>query len=126
MNTRHWIGTLVASLCLLAPLSAHALPFGVSDLLEVVDGNGNVMTDLDGHPAIATIQEGTSGPVGFDIIVPDVVPLSTAGLVGLVEQPPDPATHTALVSDVVSAQLLFSNSTVPALLSVSLRSDAGF
>jgi len=126
MNTRHWIGTLAASLCLLAPLSAHALAIGVSDILEVVDGNGNVMTDLNGNPAIRTIQEGTSGPVSFDVVVPDVVAFSTAGRVQLVEQPPDPTTHAAPISDVVSAQLFFSTSTVPSLLSVSLTSDAGF
>src|SRR5262245_36877597 len=84
MNTHHWIGILVAGLSTnLAPLSAHALPFGVSDLIEVVDGNGTIMTDLNGHPAVATIQEGATGPVSFELIVPDVVAFSTAGLVGL-------------------------------------------
>ncbi len=122
MNTPRWIGTLVASLWLLAPLSAHALPIGVSDLIEVVDGNGNIMTDLNGHPAIATIQEGSSGPVGFELVVPDVVPFSTAGSVALVDVPPDPTTHTAGILDAVNAQLFFSTSTVPALLSVSLTS----
>jgi hypothetical protein len=128
MNMRHWIGILVASLsvCLFAPSSAHGLAIGVSDIIEVVDGNGNIMTDLNGNPAIKTIQEGTTGPVSFEVIVPDVVAFSTAGLVQLVEQPPDPTTHAALISDVVRAQLFFSTSTVPALLSVSLTSDAGF
>ena len=102
---------------LLAPLSAHAL----TDVLKVTDLNGTILTDLDGHLAIATLDElAGTGQIGFDVEIPDIVPFSTAGQVVLTEQDPDPVTHKTTVSDLVTAQLLSSSSKVPALLDVVL------
>jgi hypothetical protein len=107
---------------LLAPRSAHALSF--TDTLEIVDLNGIVLTDLDGNPAIGTFEELVGPPgsnhVGFEIEVPDNVPFSTAGQVLMIEQAPDPITHEAPISDIVSGQLLSSSPTHDALLVVQL------
>jgi len=115
-------GCLGIGTAFLAPFSAHALSF--TDTLEIVDLAGNVLTDLDGHPAIGTFEE-LVGPPGsnhviFDIEVPDDVPFSTAGQVLMIEQDPNPITHEAPVSDIVSGQLLSSSPTNEALLIVQL------
>lgn len=124
MRTRTLLGLLVGSLCLsvLVPLSARALGMNV---LKIVDLNGNVLTDIDGNPTIATLAQspipGGHATIGFDLTVPDTVPFSTAGVVRLVEQLPDPVTHVAPVADEVIAQLLSSSGGAPAFLSVVLR-----
>jgi hypothetical protein len=118
MTKRGLLACLAVSAgALLAPLSAHAL----TDMLMVTDRNGNILTDLDGTPAIGTLIEGPGGvSIGFEILIPDIVPISTAGQVVLIEQDPDPVTNRAPVSDLVTAQLLSSSPTTSALLAVGL------
>jgi hypothetical protein len=109
---------------LAAPVAAAAVPMNT---LKVVDLNGNLLTDLDGNPTIVTFAEstipGTSVTFGFELVLPDIVQFSTAGLVQLIESPPNPipVTNPAKISDVVLAQLFRSTQTAPALLSISMR-----
>jgi hypothetical protein len=114
------VGVLLA---LLASLPAAAVPMSV---LKIVDLNGNVLTDLDGNPTIATVADnpfpGTSVTVGFDLIVPANVPFSTAGQVRLSDHFPDPTTQQVPLLDLVNAQLFSSGGTGSSLLSVELRS----
>jgi hypothetical protein len=114
MKTRGLLARLALGAgVLLAPLSAHAL----TDMLMVTDRNGNILTDLDGNPAIGTLIEGPGGvQIGFEIEIPDIVPFSTASQVVLTEQDPDPVTHQTPVSDLVTVQLLSSSPTHNALL----------
>jgi hypothetical protein len=104
----------------LAPLCAAA----ITDTLIITDLNGNILTDLDGNPTIGSFVE-VAGPPGtneisFLLTVPDIVPLSTAGQVRMIEVDPDPVTNMAPISDLVNGQLLSSSATAPALLSVQI------
>ena len=114
------VGVLLA---LLASLPAAAVPMSV---LRIVDLNGNILTDLDGNPTIATVADspfpGASVTVGFDLVVPANVAFSTAGIVVLSDHLPAPVTQQVPITDLVSAQLFSSGGTGSSLLSVELRS----
>src|SRR5262245_6335258 len=102
-----------AGLCagLLAPVCARAL----TDTLMVTDLQGNVLLDIHGNRALATLTEGgppSQSRISFDVEVPDVVPITTAGVVLGIEMDPDPSTHRALVSDSILATVFHSSPTV--------------
>jgi len=71
MYTRRFLGLIVAGLGTLGWASgAYAVP--ISDLLELTDGVGNLLTDIHGNPAEATISEAdeASGSASVTIVVP--------------------------------------------------------
>jgi hypothetical protein len=124
METRRLLTRLAAGIgiALLAPLSAQAVPLNV---LVVTDLNDNVLTDFQGNPAIRILEEsafpGGNEQVSIEVVVPDIIPISTAGAVLMIEELPDPVTHQARVSDRLDGQLLSSSATAPAFLVVALR-----
>jgi hypothetical protein len=71
MYTRPFLGLIVACLCTFGWAgAASAVP--TSDLLELTDAFGNLLTDIHGNPAEATIQEAdeSSGSGVVTIVVP--------------------------------------------------------
>ena len=119
IRARNVLSIAVFAAGVLAPLCAAAL----TDTLMVTDLNGNVLTDLDGNPAIGTFTEVIGPPgtnqISFEITVPDIVPFSTAGQVRMIEVDPDATSH-APISDLVNGQLFSSGATFPALLVVQM------
>jgi hypothetical protein len=94
-------------------------------MIEVVDGRGHIMKDLNGNPAAAFIHESskTTAPVGpGPIMIPDVIPFETVSTVNLVEHAPDPTTHIAPVSNVVGVHLVPASA--GSLLEVDTASDS--